>query len=786
MIEETISHYRVLKKLGAGGMGEVYLAEDTRLHRRVALKFLLPDGAAHPQRLQRFLQEARVAATLHHPNIAHIYEIGESNGNTFIAMEYVEGETLETAISRGMEIDEILRTSSEIADALHEAHERGITHRDIKPANILITPRGQVKVLDFGLAKVTGENSSDPGSEGATEVRTRSGVVLGTVSYMSPEQALGRAVDHRSDLFSLGVVMYEMATGRRPFSGATATETLDSILHAEPQPVGRLNDDAPLELERIIRKSLEKDRERRYQSARDLLTDLRNLEQDRTRPSISSGARPRTASPRRLVYALAALTILTLAAVMWWKGTRQKAIDSVAVLPFTNTSANPEVEYLSDGITEELINRLSQLPDVRVVPRSTVFRYKGQPVDPQVAGRALGARSVLTGRVIQRGDTLSVRAELVDVVKESQLWGAQYERRLTELLTVQDEITSAVAAKLGGTLGEAERGRLTRRYTGSTEAHQLYLRGRYFWNKRSEEGIKRGIEYFRQALEIDPAYSLAHAALADSYNFLGAFGIAILPPREAMPKAKSAAMMALEIDESLAEAHASLAFVKLYYDWDPAGAERDFKRAIELMPAYAPAHQWYSHLLMAGNRKSESLDAARRAAEIDPLSLAANLNVGWIYQWARQPDAAIQQLQKTLEMDPTFEQGHWGLGLAYELKGMYREAASEFQKAATLSGGKPVYVASLGHALARAGDRDKAAAIRNQLQEESAGTYVPPYWMATLSIALGEHDEAFRWLEAAHAERSGGLVWLAVDPRMDRIRSDPRYAALLQRVGPSP
>jgi len=691
--------------------------------------------------------------------------------------------------STRMTAGDVLEVATQIASALQAAHAAGIVHRDIKPENVMLRRDGYVKVLDFGLAKLMEKKSEPLDSEGETralELKTSPGMVMGTVAYMSPEQALGHEVDCRTDIFSLGVVLYEMAAGRRPFAGATATATIDRILHAQPEAVGRFNQGVPAELERIIRKCLEKDRERRYQSARELLTDLRNLQRDSSLPSVTTERRTRQTptGARRYVYVLLAVALLTASGVGVFRlATRNKVIDSVAVLPFANAGTDPNTEYLSDGITENLINRLSQLPALRVVPRSTVFRYKRQEIDPQAAGRALGVRAVIAGRVVQRDDTLSIQMELIDVVNESQLWGEQYNRRLTDLLTIQEEIAREVAEQLRPRLSDTEQRQLTKRYTESTEAYQLYLRGRYFWNKRAEEGIRKGIEYFRQAIDLDPGYSLAYAGLADSYNFLGAFGIAALPPGEALPKAKAAATKALEIDGSLAEAHASLAFVRLYYDRDWPGAERGFQRAIELNPNYAPARQWYSHLLMARGRTSESISEAKRAVEIDPLSLPANLNMGWQYHWARQYDLAVEHLRKLLEMDPNFEQGHWGLGLAYEQKGMFAEAASEFQKAAALSGGSPVYIAALGHAYAVGGKQAEAMRVRNELEEQSKQRYVPPYWMATLYIGLGEKDQAFRWLEKAYEERSGGLIWLGVDPRMDSLRSDPRFAALMRRAG---
>jgi eukaryotic-like serine/threonine-protein kinase len=782
-------HYEIIRQIGIGGMGEVYLAEDQRLDRRVAIKILKEKFSQDESNLKRFVREAKAASALNHPNILIIHEIGESQGAHYIVSEFIEGRTLREVLSEShMSLEKVLDLAIQITSALFVAHGAHLVHRDIKPENVMVRPDGYVKVLDFGLAKLVAQETKPlVGLEDATiRNQTAKGVILGTVNYMSPEQALGRKVDHRSDIFSLGLVLYEMATGKRAFAGATAIETIDQILHAQPEAVRRLNHRVPAELERIIRKCLEKDRECRYQSAGELLTELRNLRRDSSQPSVITerSLRETLIRPRHNVYVLLALAILSvLGTAVYWLVTNDKAIDSVAVLPFTNESADPNLEYLSEGITENLINRLSQVPELRVVPRSTVFRYKGPNVDPLASARALGVRTVIVGKIAQRGETLSIQTELIDVTNESQLWGEQYNRRPTDLLTVQDDIAKGIVEKLRLRLSSTEQQRLTRRYTGSVEAYQLYLRGRYFWNKRTGEGMKKGIEYFRQAIDLDPGYSLAYAGLADSYNFLGAFGIAVLPPGEAMPKAKSAAIKALEIDNSLAEAHTSLAFISLYYDWDWSAAERGFHRAIELNPNYAPAHQWYSHLLMARGRTRESIVEAKRAVELDPLSLAANMNLGWQYHWARQYDLAVEQLRKTLEMEPNFEQGRWGLGLAYEGKGLFEEAAKEFQKAVALSGGNPVYLASLGHAYAIGGRKADAMRILDELEERSKLSYVPPYWMATLCTGLGEKDKAFRWLDKAHEERSGGLSWLGVDPRLDSLRSDARLAALSQRVG---
>ena len=791
-------HYELIRQIGIGGMGEVFLASDTGLERRVALKFLPAHFSQDKVHLRRFQQEARAVAALSHPNVCTIHEVFETaEGRHCIVMEYVEGVTLRKRMARGrMSVGQTLDTALQIASALAAAHAQGIVHRDIKPENVMVRPDGLIKVLDFGIAKYAAPGRARDAKE--SWVKTTTGVVFGTTAYMSPEQARGLSVDARTDVWSLGVILYEMVARRLPFPGKTPTDRMAAILEREPQPLARLRRGVAAELERIVSRALAKDRDERYTRAADLAEDLRKLRgtlgaEPPFRFALPAPARGLLFSRKRRTVALATLLLITTAALvvglsyLFFRKSSTSAphteIKSLAVLPLENLSGDPETEYLSDGITESLINRLSQLPNLKVIARSSAFRYKGRDVDARTAGRELGVSAVLTGRVIKRGDNLSISVELVDIRDNSQLWGDQYNRQFSDILTVQREISQEVSERLRLRLTSEERQQLTKSYTDKTEAYQLYLKGRYFWNKRTEEGMRKGIEYFRQAIDVDPGYSLAYTGLADSYNFLGAFGIAVLPPGDAMPKAKSAAMKALEIDDSLAEAHTSLAFVRLYYDWDWPGAEREFQRAIELNPNYAPAHQWYSHLLMARGRTGESISAAKRATEIDPLSLPANMNVGWQYHWARQYDLAVEHLRKLLEMDPNFEQGHWGLGLAYERKGMFEEAAAEFQKAIALSGGNPVYVAALGHAYAVGGKKADALRVRDELVEQLELRYIPPYWVATLYVGLGEQEQALKWLEKAYAERSGGLIWIGVDPRMDSLRSEQRFAALMQRVG---
>jgi eukaryotic-like serine/threonine-protein kinase len=572
-----LGRYEIRSQLGAGGMGEVYLAHDTQLDRSIALKILPAEVAADPQRLRRFHQEARAASALNHPHIAHIYEIGEHEGQHFIAMEHVEGLPLNARIGGGpLAISEIVQLGIQLADALDEAHSKGVTHRDIKPSNIVVTPRGQAKLLDFGLAKLRLSIEQEKLTDASTQMKTAPGVVMGTVMYMSPEQALGQVVDHRSDIFSMGALLYEMATGRLPFQGSTATEIIDHIAHAQPEAISRFNYNVPADLERIIRKCLEKDKERRYQSARELLVDLENLKRDSTEGVVADKNPPlQQSNVNRWTLGALALLIMALAGVGIYlfkhrgQPAEMAAIDSIAVLPLVNASNDANMEYLSDGITESIINSLSQLPQLRVVPRVSAFRYKGRQIDPQAIGREMGVRAVLTGRVVQVGENLSIQTELIDVNTDSQLWGQKYNRKLSDILTLEDEIASQISDKLRLKLTGPEHQQVVKRYTQNTEAYQLYLKGRYYWKKYTKDGAEKSIEYFNKAIEKDPTYALAYSSLADAYVVLG---VLYLPPKETFPKARDAGEKALAIDESLAAGHISMGAYKLFYEWDWSAA----------------------------------------------------------------------------------------------------------------------------------------------------------------------------------------------------------------------
>ncbi|HET9528846.1 MAG TPA: protein kinase, partial [Blastocatellia bacterium] len=712
LVGRSLSHYRVLSFIGAGGMGEVYLAQDTRLNRRVAIKVLPPESVADERAGKRLLREAQAAARLDHPNICAIHEIAEEDGRSFIVMQYVEGETLADRMQRKpLEFAEALDVAIQVADALSEAHSRGIIHRDIKPANIMVTPRGQVRVMDFGLVKVIKDKNSLESEAETQSLLSEPGVIVGTVPYMSPEQVRGEALDVRSDIFSFGAFLYEMVSGRHPFVRENAAATISAILTLQPPPLTRYVD-VPAEVQRIVRKCLEKDRENRYQSARELLIDLKSLKRD-SEPGIPKPAGTVNDRKRhRWFYAAAALLVLLLSASIALFLSRSslsgKPISSLAVLPFTNSSPDPNAEFFSDGITESIINSLSQISQLKVTARTTAFRYKGKEIDPLAVGRELNVDTVLTGNVIKHGDSLYVQADFVNTADGSQLWGEKYSRKLSDILAVQDEIARQISEKLQLTLTQDEKQRLTKRYTDDTEAYQLYIQGRFYWNKRTDEGLRKGLDYFQQAVDKDRNYALAYVGLADAYNFLGAFGLGVLPPMEAHPKAKEAAMNALRIDNTLAEAHTSLAFVMLYYDWDLLNAEREYKRAIEVNPKYALVHQWYSHLLMASGRTSEAISEARRAQELEPVSLSTNMNVGWQLYFARQYDEAIAACKKTLDLDPNFVQARWALGRAYVQKGIFNEAIEELQKSVLDSGGGPVYLSALGYAYAASGKKGKA------------------------------------------------------------------------------
>jgi TolB-like protein/Flp pilus assembly protein TadD len=773
-------------------MGVVYEAEDLRLGRRVALKFLPDQLAFDTQALRRFQREAKAASSLNHPNICTIYEIDEANGRSFIAMELLEGQTLRHRIAgKPLEIDVLLDLGIQIADALDAAHSKGIAHRDIKPANIFVTDRGQAKILDFGLAKVTLKPES--ASMGAPTIDledhlTAPGTALGTVAYMSPEQVRGAELDARSDLFSFGTVLYEMCTGTLPFRGDTTGAVFDSILNRSPVPPVRINPDTPAKLEEIINKALEKDRSLRCQHAAEIGTDLKRMKRNAAsgRPEALELTPHANGVGRRAWYGVGVLALIFLLAIgIYLRSPKTAAaIDSIAVLPFSNVGADPNAEYLSDGITESLIDNLSQLPRLTVMSRNSVLRYKGREVDVQAAGHELKVQAVLAGRLIQRGNDLSIEAELVNVGNNSHIWGASYNRKLADLLAIQQEITTDISDKLRRKLSGDDEKQLAKRLTTNPEAYQLYLKGRYFAEKLTKEGVNQGIEYFHQAIDLDPNYALAYEGLSYAYYTSNDF---FSTPQDSMPKAREAARKALELDDTLAEAHADMGMILFWYDYNWNAAEAELRRAIDLKPNSADAHAYYGWELILAGRIDEGIAESKRAVELDPLSVEVNQTAGQNLYNARQYDQAIEQLRKTLDMDPDYWLARMLLGSAYEAEGDLPRAVAEYEKARAVESTIPWPLAELGHSYALEGRKSDAENVLKELEGWSKRSYVPAYNFAEVYAGLGDKEHALAMLEKAYADRSMLLTFVAADQEFDRLHSAPRFAALTRRVGlPTP
>ena len=839
-----LGRYEIRSQIGEGGMGEVYLAEDTQLDRKVALKILPADLAANQDRMRRFKQEAKAAAALNHPNIAHIYEIGEHDGTTFIAMEFVNGVTLREKIHQeNTELKVLIKHLLQVAEGLAKAHGSGIVHRDLKPDNIMITRDGHAKVLDFGLAKlIEGQGDGETGTVGDEDPTialtpgvtpsplppvspslTSPGVIMGTVGYMSPEQAQAKPVDQRSDIFSFGCLLYEAATGRKPFAGDSVVDTLHKIIHDPAPAITDFNPSASPELQRVIRKCLAKEPEKRYQTIRDTANDLEELLEEMkgmseivrsvapatsttansapgstaedvrvqstasgNQQSASSAEYVITGIKRHKLTVVIALVVLVGGAVglfLYLRAPNTEApIASIAVLPFQNKSSDADTEYLSDGLAESLIYRLSQLPNLKVSPTSSVFRYKGKETDPQTIARELGVDSVLTGRITQRGDNLTISVNLVDTRNGKSLWGEQYERKMSELLATQREIAAEITNNLKLKLSGESEHKLAKRYTNNDEAYQLYLKGRFHFAKRTKVDILKGVEYFQQAIQLDPNFALAYAAIAESENSLGKN--ADLPPKEVFPRAKVAAIRALEIDPTLAEAHGALADSLAIFDWNWAESEREFGKAFQLDSNVSYIHLTHgvSYLVPSG-KADEAVTELRRAVELEPLSLISNAIFGLSYLYARQNDKALEQGKKTYDLDPSFRFGRQYLGFTYIVLGRYDDAVALAEEGLKTFPMAQEYLVIAGLAHAKAGHRREAEQYLDRFRDLAKTGYVRTSYVASIYAALGDKDKAFAELEKSFEEKDFWLPRIKLDPFMDSLRDDPRFRDLLKRMG---
>ena len=811
----SFGHYEIVKQIGAGGMGEVYLANDTKLERRVAVKILNEKFAAHESNLQRFIQEAKAASALNHPNILIIHEIGASENANYIVSEYIEGETLRDSFRQSPpRLSEVLDISIQIANALRTAHEAHIVHRDIKPENIMIRPDGFVKILDFGLAKLVEQKAVGFEASTVKQNQTAKGVIMGTVNYMSPEQAKGEKVDARTDIFSFGVVLYEMIAGRTPFAGDSMSETFANLINSEPPPLARFSSNTPDELQRIVAKTLRKKRDERYQTMKDLLSDLKDLREnlafderlEKSQPPNDKNATaflPATTGDgnkqtdetnhnftgqikrhKPLAALVSAVLLLSLIGFGYYFYNSKKSSanikKSLAVLPFANAGNDPNAEYLSDGITESVINNLSQISSLRVMSRNSAFRFKNNQTDTKNIAAQLGVETLVTGDIKQLGDKLVINVRLIDASDDSQIWGSQYVKNSADLIAAQNEIAQAVATNLRGKLTDSEQRQLAKRPTENVEAYQLYQRGRFHVFKLTPPEIQSGISYFQQAIDLDPNYALAYAGLSDAYRSL-ALG-SEMSPQEFLPKSLAAAAKAIEIDDNLSEGHTALGMSLFWGEWNWREAEKQYKRALELDPNEVNAHIFYAHFLSNLGRHDEALAEIKRARELDPLFPFAGALEGQFLNHAGRTDEALERLKKTFELAPNFWMPHLFAASAYTEKGMYAEAVAEARKAKELAPVLTVSIAFEGDALAKSGKRDEAQALLDELLKLSTTRSVPADHIAIIYNGLGETDKALDWLEKAYEQRDPKMAFLKVAPVWNNLRNEPRFIELMKRM----
>jgi eukaryotic-like serine/threonine-protein kinase len=740
----AFSHYEVLRKLGAGGMGEVHLALDTLLHRRVAIKFLPTRSESDSVAKKRLIREAQAAAALDHPNICAIYDVGEEQGRSFIVMQYIEGDTIASRLAAArLDVRDALDIAVQIAQALSEAHSRGIVHRDIKPQNIMVTPRGQVKVLDFGLAqRLNPAPALDSVAETASQL-TGAGVLVGTMPYMSTEQVRGEALDARTDVFSFGVVLYEMLSGQRLFAASTAADVISAILTRDPPPLARYSSSLPAQLTRIVERCLRKDRADRYASARELLDDL-----EQVAAAVRGFPSPAEAAP------------------------------SIAVLPFVNMSADPENEYFCDGLAEELLNALTKIEHLRVAARTSAFSFKSKDKDVREIGRELNVRTVLEGSVRRAGDRIRITAQLVKVEDGYHLWSERYDRKLKDIFDIQDEISLAIAEALKVRLLSGEKAAVLKRYTRDTEAYQLYLRGRYFWQKFSPEGWSKARTCFEQAIQKDPGFALAYSGLADSLVACGVF----TAPGDVFPEAKRMVRQALALDASMAEAWCAKAAISFFHDWDWPGGEEDCRQAIKLNPNYPLVHDLYSLCLLAQGRFEEAISESRRACELDPLSAYFNASLGCTLYYARRYQEAEEQLLKAVELDPGSMWGHVWLVDLYEQQARYVDALHHRKRLLTIVGNDRLAV-EIALEFQRSGYEGVLLKYLDELARRSAQEYVSPLEFAATCARLGDREKTLDWLERAYQDRTLYMSFLKVRPTWESLQSDPRHVALVRRMG---